>query len=78
MRLSKETIDKVKNTCYAEEWRELLAFIVEPTEALNKERLLKALGLILSEKDVTDYFESRDYSLRAGEKDFKIRKRANF
>jgi len=77
MRLSKDTIDKVKNTCYAEEKGKLQAFIVESTEGLNKERLLKALSLILLNKDVTDYFESKEHSFHPQEKDFQIRKRAN-
>ena len=58
MRLSKETIDKVKNTCYAEDRGELKVSFIYPPEELNRIRLTKALSLILSEKDVADYFRS--------------------
>jgi len=60
MRLSKGAIDKLENTCYQEQKEGLSAFIVEPKGGINKERLIMALNLILSEKDVTDYFVS-DY-----------------
>lgn len=77
MALSKETIDKEKKSCYPEVKGEILAFIVERTGGLSRERLLKALSLILSEEDIADYFESRDHSFRAGEEDFGIERRAN-
>jgi len=75
MRLSKKAIDKEKNTCYGDKKGEISAFIVEPKVQLNKERLLMALNLILSEKDVTDFFESREHSFRTTQKGVsKIRK----
>jgi len=78
MRLSKETIDKEKNACYEKRRGRISIFITEPRGELNKERLLKALSLILSEKDVTDYFKTRGPSFRPAEKDFKIKKRVIF
>ena len=75
MRLSK--VDRIKNTCYAKEGGKLQTFIIEPKEGLNKQRFLNALSLILSEKDVTDYFKSREYSYLPAEKDSKIRKKTN-
>ncbi|MFX1536759.1 MAG: hypothetical protein ACFFDI_21280 [Promethearchaeota archaeon] len=76
MRLSKETIDDIKNTHTAEEGGKLQAFFVKPADGLNKERLLKSLSLILSEKDVTDYFKSRGHLFHPADKDFKIKKKA--
>ncbi len=72
MRLGKKTIDKEKNTCYADKRGKVSAFIIESRGELNKVRLLKALSLILSEKDIMDYFKSRGHSFRPAEKDFKI------
>jgi hypothetical protein len=75
MRLSKETIDKCKNTCYEKEGGKLLTFIIEPTEGLNKERLLNALSLILSEKDVIGYLKLREHSLHHAGQGFGIKKK---
>jgi hypothetical protein len=58
MKLNKETIDKLKNTCYVKKRGKLkVSFICRP-EGLNGIRLSKALSIILSEKDVADYFRS--------------------
>jgi len=75
MRLSKRAIDKEKNACYRDKRGEISAFIVETKAQLNKERLLMALNLILSEKDVIDFFEFRENSFRTTQKGIsKIRK----
>jgi len=63
MRLSKEIFDNHKKTCYQEKEGDLSAFIVEPREGISEKRLSMALNLILSEKDVIDYFASGDHSL---------------
>ena len=55
MELGKQTIDKAKNKCYAKGKGIVKVFWVRPPEGLNRKRLSKALGLILSEKDVADY-----------------------
>ena len=78
MRLSKKTIDKEKNACYEKRRGRISVFITEQRGELNKERLLQALSLILSEKDVKDYFKAREHSFHPAEKDFKIKKRAIF
>jgi len=62
MRLSKKAIDKGKNTCYGDKRGKISAFIVNPKGKLNKERLLMALNLILTEKDVIDFFKARKHS----------------
>lgn len=77
MRLSKKTIDKVKNTCYGDRRGEISAFIVEPNAQLNKERILMALSLILSEKDLIDFFESRENSFRTAQKELSKKRKAN-
>jgi len=77
MRLSKKTIDKVKNTCYGDRRGEILAFIIEPKVKLNKERILMALNLILSEKDVIDFFEFRENSFRTTQKGISKKRKAN-
>jgi len=68
MRLSKKAIDKEKNTCYGDKRGKISAFIVNPKGKLNKERLLMALNLILTEKDVIDFFEARKHSSRTVQK----------
>lgn len=52
-----KTIDKFKYTCYQKLEKHILAFVVEPEHELSKKRLSSALNLILSEKDIEDYFE---------------------
>jgi len=68
MRLSKKSIDKEKNTCYGDKKGGISTFIVNPKGKLNKERLLMALNLILSEKDVIDFFEARKDSSHTAQK----------
>jgi hypothetical protein len=58
MKRAKRIIDKQINTCYAEERGELKVSFVCPPEGLKGTRLSKALSIILSEKDVADYFRS--------------------
>ena len=77
MRLSKKTIDKEKNTCYGDKKGEISAFILEPKGKLNKERLLMALNLILSENDIIDFFESRKNSFRTVQKGISKKRKAN-
>jgi len=77
MRLSKKTIDKEKNTCYADKRGGISAFIVESNTQLSKERLLMALNLILSEKDVIDFFEARVHSFNPAQKAISKKRKAN-
>lgn len=77
MRLGKKTIDKEKNTCYGDKRGGISVFIVEPKGKLNKERLLMALNLILSEEDVTDFFESKENSFRIAQKGISKKRKAH-
>jgi len=77
MRLSKKAIDKAKKPCYRDKKGEILALIIEPKGELNKKRLLMALNLILSEKDVIDFFEAREHSSRTAQKRISKKRKAN-
>lgn len=77
MRLSKKAIDKEKNTCYGDKRGEISTFIVNPKGKLNKERLLMALNLILTEKDVIDFFEGRKHSSRTAQKGVSKKRKSN-
>lgn len=77
MRLRKKTIDKEKNTCYGDKRGEISAFIVNPKGELNKERLLMALNLILSEKDVIDFFEAKAHSFNPNQKGISKKRKAS-
>jgi len=77
MRLSKKTIDKEKKPCYGERGGKISAFIVERRAEPSEERLLKAMNLILSEKDVIDYFTSREHSFLGTQKRFQDKENGN-
>jgi len=78
MRLSKETIDSPKNTCYAKERGKLKVFFICPPGGSNGIRLSKALSLILSEKDVADYFRSCADSSCPSKKKFQTGENSGF
>jgi len=78
MRLSKEIIDKEKKACYGKRGGRISALFIDSREELSEERLLQALSLILSEKDVIDYFKSRKHSFRPAHKGVQDKKEHNF
>jgi hypothetical protein len=73
MRL-RETIDRGKNPCCEKRKGELAAFIIETSEELKKERLLRALGLILSEADILEFIKLKHHASSSKELDSKPEK----
>ena len=72
MTLSKEAIDNHKNICYQKHREEILTFIVKPEGGINKERLQSALNLLLSQKDITDYFAEDVHSVPNGQEGSRL------
>ena len=73
IKLSNGPVDESQNTCYQKLEGELSALIAEPESGIDEKRLSMALNLILSEKDVADYFESKGRSSQS-QKEIKEKK----